>query len=126
MRTAGLILALLALAACGGGDRNARQYGAASGAYRAAPTGAQFQTSGPIYAACIRSGRKAANTRLCGCVQGVAAVSLSGSDQRPAAGFYADPHRAQVVRQSDNPAHESFWQRYKAYAARAERTCRGM
>jgi len=40
--------------------------------------------------------------------------------------FFADPHRAQEVRQSDNPRDEAFWQRYKAFASRAENICRGV
>lgn len=121
-----MILALAALAACGGGDRNARYYGTSGATLRTAPVIDTFQTSGPIYAACLRSGRKAANTRLCGCVQGVASGTLSRGEQQKAASFYADPHRAQEVRQSDNPANEAFWQRYKGYAAQAEQICRGL
>lgn len=119
MRTAVMIVALFALAACGGGDRNARNYG---GNARVAVAAG----SGPIYSACMRSGRKAANPRLCACVQGAANSALSSAEQREAAGFYNDPHQAQVVRQSDNPRHEVFWQRYKTYAGRAEQLCTGL
>ncbi|CUH82444.1 hypothetical protein SAMN04488093_11418 [Tropicibacter naphthalenivorans] len=112
-----MIAALLVLAACGG-DRNARNYSGSNARVATA--------SGPIYSACMRSGRKAANRTLCGCVQGVANRELNMSDQRLAVSFYGDPHKAQVVRQSDNSRNEAFWTRYKSYAARAERTCRGL
>jgi hypothetical protein len=117
MHKAGLILiCAFALAACGGGrDRVDRYYGGAS---------AQF-ASGPVSQACLRAGRKAANSRLCGCIQGVANQKLSGNDQRMAASFFADPHKAQEIRQSDRSSHEAFWKRYKAFSASAEATCRG-
>lgn len=122
MKTAGvLIVAVLALSACGGGERMSRNYG---GAVSRAPS-VSF-ASGPISKACLKSGRKAANARLCGCIQGVANRDLSSSDQRRAVKFFADPHEAQVVRQSDNPGNEAFWQRYKAFAGRAEQVCSGL
>lgn len=116
MKQAVILVACLALTACGGGNRSER--GAAPAQVRMA--------SGPIADACLRAGRKAASRRLCGCVQGVADRDLSSADQRLAAGFFADPHRAQEIRQSDNLRHEAFWQRYKAFAARAEQVCRGL
>lgn len=116
------MLAALALAACGGGDRNKRSYGGGdvSRAYTAS------FANGPISKACLNSGRKAASGRLCGCVQSVANRDLSSGDQRRAAKFFADPHMAQETRQSDNPSHEAFWKRYKLFAQRAERTCTGL
>jgi hypothetical protein len=111
------LLAILALAACGGGnsERATRYYGGPAVSF----------ASGPISSGCLTSGRQAANRQLCGCIQGVANQSLSGSDQRMAASFFADPHRAQEIRQSDNPRHEDFWKRYRAFADRAEQTCQG-
>ena len=110
----------LLVAACGGGNKSnrvARAYGGAAGVSYA---------TGPISTACLQAGRKAANSRLCGCVQAEANRALSSKDQALAATFFADPHRAQEVRQSDNGGHEAFWKRYKAFAARAERTCQGL
>ncbi|WP_240484468.1 arginine transporter [Pseudoponticoccus marisrubri] len=103
------------LAACGGGNRVDRAQGAMAVSF----------ASGPISKACLRAGRKAASGRLCNCVQGVANRAFDGSEQRMAASFFADPHRAQEIRQSDNPGHEVFWRKYKAFAANAERVCRG-
>ncbi|WP_136439385.1 arginine transporter [Pacificoceanicola onchidii] len=123
MKTVGVMMvAVLALSACGGGDRNKRNYGGATISRAASVSFA----SGPISQACLKAGRKAANRRLCGCIQGVANRDLSSSDQRKAVPFFADPHKAQVTRQSDNPSNEAFWKRYKAFAARAEQTCKGL
>ncbi|WP_371227198.1 hypothetical protein [Roseovarius sp. 2305UL8-3] len=80
--------------------------------------------SGPLQKACMASERKARSRELCGCIQAVADNTLSNSQQRMAVGFYDDPHRAQEIRQSDNPSHEKFWKDYRAYGDAAERTCR--
>ncbi|MGP6088273.1 arginine transporter [Antarctobacter jejuensis] len=117
MKQAIMMAACLALVACGGGNsRTDRGYTAGSRVLMA---------SGPVSDACLRAGRSAASRQRCGCVQAVANRDLSASDQRLAVTFFADPHRAQEIRQSDNPRHEAFWQRYKAFAARAETLCRG-
>ena len=117
IRISVFLLAVLVLAGCGGGNRErmARNYGGAAMTF----------ASGPIADGCLSAGRKAANRQLCGCVQGVANRSLSGSDQRLAASFFRDPHRSQEVRQSDSARHEDFWKRYKAFAEQAEQTCKG-
>lgn len=124
-RIVGLALAAtacVALAGCGGGRSSTPVRSYAGGS-----TGSQSFASGPISSACMNGGRKAANIRLCGCVQAVANQSLrSGADQSMAASFFADPHKAQEIRQSDNPSHEAFWQRYKAFSAQSERTCQGL
>ncbi|MEO0342316.1 MAG: hypothetical protein AAF198_02655 [Pseudomonadota bacterium] len=79
--------------------------------------------AGPIEKACIQSDRPAASSRLCSCIQGVANQSLTGSDQQKAATFFADPHQAQVTRQSDDPGKEEFWLRYKEWTERAAKNC---
>ena len=121
---------LATLAACGGGSKS-RVQSTHSNTTRYAGLNVtvdrQAFATGPISAACMSGGRKAANTRLCGCVQAVANQTLrSSTDQRLAASFFADPHQAQVIRQSDNPNHEAFWQRYKGFSAQAERSCSGL
>lgn len=116
MKTAGfLLIGVMVVSACGGGDRVARNYGGARVDF----------ASGPISSACLRGGRKAANRQLCGCIQSVADRDLSTGDQRLAASFFRDPHKAQEIRQSDSASHEAFWKRYKAFAARSETICRG-
>ena len=80
--------------------------------------------AGPIERACLKADRKAASRPLCNCVQQVADLTLDSGDQRLAATFFSDPHRAQVIRQSDNNGHEKFWKRYKQFGANAESYCR--
>lgn len=76
-----------------------------------------------IEKACVRSDRKAASRALCGCIQDVADMTLSNSDQKLAATFFKDPHRAQEIRQSDRSTHEVFWKRYKSFGATAQAFC---
>lgn len=77
-----------------------------------------------IAQACSASARAAGNIRLCGCIQQVADRTLTRRDQRLAASFFQDPHLAQEMRTSDRARDEAFWERYKGFAATAERYCR--
>ena len=114
MRIAGGVLAAaLVLSACGGSPSRVERLSAPTTLY----------ATGPIQTACLRADRKAASRSLCGCVQAVADSRLSSSDQRLAVKFFADPHHAQEIRQSDRPSHEVFWQKYKAFSAAATKTC---
>lgn len=85
---------------------------------------APFAVAGPIDSACVRSERGARQQALCGCVQQVANQTLSRADQRLAATFFRDPHKAQVVRMSKRDSDNAFWARYKAFASAAESYCR--
>ena len=76
-----------------------------------------------IERACIASDRQAANRPLCRCIQEVANLTLSPADQKLAAKFFDDPHRAQTVRQSNNRRHEKFWERYKTFGTSAQEFC---
>ena len=116
IRTGIVLAAAFGLAACGGGQRVDR--------FDTAPR-VSFAT-GPISSACNASGRKAANARLCGCIQAVADTRLDRSDQRLAARFFNDPHQAQEVRMSDRSDHDAFWDRYRAFADSAEQSCRSL
>ena len=49
--------------------------------------------AGPVGQACLASARASGNQSLCGCVQKVADVTLSGSDQRLVAQFVLDPDK---------------------------------
>lgn len=80
--------------------------------------------AGDIERACLGSERASGNRALCGCIQDAADLTLSTSDQRRAAGFFRDPHQAQVVRQSDRRSDEVFWDRYKQFGEAAETFCR--
>ena len=95
---AGLV-ALWALGGCGGG------------------------VSGAVGQACMAGGREAANPALCSCIQGVANGTLTRGEQGRAASFFGDPQRAQDTRQSDGPADERFWSRYRAFVDRSEALC---
>jgi len=99
MRKILILLAGLALAGCGGG------------------------ASGEIGRACIRADREAATSSLCSCVQRVANQSLSAADQRRAADFFDNPDKAEEVRRSDAARDDAFWERYRAFADRAEAVC---
>ena len=56
---------------------------------------APLAVAGPIDSACMRSDRRASNRQTCGCIQQVADMTLSRSDQRRAAKFFADAEQAQ-------------------------------
>lgn len=79
--------------------------------------------AGPIERACLQSDRPGVSRGVCGCIQKAADVTLSRRDQRQAARFFRDPHRAQEVRQSDRRSDEAFWQRYKRFGATAAGSC---
>jgi len=88
------------------------------------PLFSTFAEAGPISRACLQSDRKAANRSLCTCIQKAANTHLSRGDQRLAASFFKDPHKAQEIRQSDRRSHEVFWKRYRAFGSTAETYCR--
>ena len=79
--------------------------------------------AGPIGSACLAGGRSAANRDLCACIDRVADLTLSRSDQRRAAKLFKDPDMAQDVRMSDRGSDEDFWGRYKNFATAAEGYC---
>lgn len=76
-----------------------------------------------IEQACARSERAGDDTRLCSCIQRIADQLLTARDQRLAASFFRDPHRAQEVRMSDRARDERFWDRYRQFGALAEQSC---
>lgn len=80
-------------------------------------------SAGVVERACLKSDRKAASRSLCGCIQDVADISLSGSDQKTAASLFADPQKSQDIRQSDNRSNETFWLRYKKFGEQVEMFC---
>ncbi|PRY93721.1 hypothetical protein BCF33_2605 [Hasllibacter halocynthiae] len=106
------VLGTLVLAGCGGSRTDV----STRGPYVASATG-------PISRACLVGGRDRANPVLCGCIQAVADVRLSGREQRRGARFFSDPHSAQETRQSDRPRDEAFWDEWTGFADAAARTC---
>lgn len=85
---------------------------------------APLAVAGPIDSACVRSDRASGKRALCSCIQQVADQTLSRADQRRAAVFFKEPHRAQEVRMSKSDADNAFWDRYKTFAGAAEAYCR--
>ena len=79
--------------------------------------------AGVLSRACMRSDRKAATRPMCNCIQQVANQNLSRADQRLAATFFKDPHKAQEIRQSDLRSHEKFWLRYKDFGVVVAASC---
>ncbi|MDN3713382.1 hypothetical protein QWZ10_19570 [Paracoccus cavernae] len=79
--------------------------------------------AGPIDSACVKSDRGARNAPLCGCIQQVADMTLSRSDQRRAARFFVDAQQAQDARMAKSDAENAFWARYKNFASTAEVYC---
>jgi len=79
--------------------------------------------AGPVETACNRSDRPGANRALCRCIDAVASQTLTRSEQRRAARFFANPDEAQSVRMSRSPADNEFWRRYRAFGETAERSC---
>ena len=80
--------------------------------------------AGPVENACLKSERRP-NRQLCNCIQQVADMTLSGSDQRKAARFFKDPDQAQKVRMSKSDSDNAFWARYKSFGDTAEAFCAG-
>ncbi|MDJ0860314.1 MAG: hypothetical protein QNI90_14780 [Dinoroseobacter sp.] len=78
--------------------------------------------AGTIEQACLQSDRSGTRT-LCGCIQDVADITLSRSDQRKAAKFFDNPQRAQDVRMSDRRSDERFWDRYQEFGNAARAYC---
>lgn len=78
---------------------------------------------GEIERACRQSNRAAATPQMCSCIQKVANATLNRTERRKVARWFADPHMAQVVRQSDRRSDEQLWLRYKAFGERAAQVC---
>jgi hypothetical protein len=125
------LIAMLSLAACGGGNRNVPDDapvrvdlgGLGLGIEGETPAVLPFAT-GPIQKACQADGRKAASRARCGCVQAVADRELSSADQRRGAGYFKNPGKLQEVRQSDNAGNERFWRAWKAFGQSAAAVCK--
>ena len=80
-------------------------------------------SAGRIEEACLKSERARGQRALCGCIQDAADMTLNARDQKLAASFFEDPHRAQEVRQSDSRRNEAFWERYENFGVAAETFC---
>lgn len=81
--------------------------------------------AGPVERACLRSDRAGAAGAVCACIQQVADMTLTGSDQRRAASFFKDPEKAQDVFLSQSASDDAFWDRYQNFGRTAEAYCGG-
>ena len=88
------------------------------------PALAGIAEAGPIQKACMASDR-GGDRSLCKCIQQVADMTLSGSDQRRAAKFFKDPEAAHVTWVSQKASDDAFWERYKSFGQTAEANCAG-
>ena len=79
--------------------------------------------AGTIERACRSSTRGATQASLCSCIQQVAEQRLTRSEQRTVSKWFADPHRAQEVRQSARQGDARLWKKYKTFGSDAERIC---
>jgi hypothetical protein len=79
--------------------------------------------AGPIGNACMDSPRARGNAALCRCIQAAADATLTRAEQRRAARFFRDPHRAQETRASTTEADNQFWRRYVSFGQLAEGQC---
>ncbi|MEZ5777990.1 MAG: hypothetical protein R3E44_06475 [Paracoccaceae bacterium] len=77
---------------------------------------------GPVSDACLKSNDQA-NPLLCDCIQRVADLTLTASDQRLAASFFVNPLEAQQVGASQGDRDREFWQRYVNFGESAEGVC---
>ena len=84
---------------------------------------AQPVLASQIEQACLKSDRAFGQRALCGCIQDAADRTLTRRDQKLAATFFDDPHRAQEVRQSNRRQYSGFWERYKNVGQTAETFC---
>lgn len=78
--------------------------------------------AGRVEKACLRADR-AGSPALCNCIQQVADMTLSRSDQKTAAGFFEDPDEAQTIRASKKASDNEFWDRYRNFTSAAEAYC---
>ena len=79
--------------------------------------------AGPLESACMSLDRPDASRTVCACIQSAADMTLTARDQKRAAGFFRDPHRAQAVRLSRSDADNAFWARYQAFGDVAALSC---
>ncbi|WP_284263038.1 hypothetical protein [Roseicyclus amphidinii] len=77
----------------------------------------------PIERACNASDRPAVTRSLCSCIGSAAERTLSRSQMREGARFFADPQRAQDVRQSNRRGDEDLWRAWRSFGETAEAMC---
>lgn len=81
---------------------------------------------GPVSTACRTHNRQSADASRCGCIQAAADLTLSQSQQKRGARFFADPELLQQMKLSDTPQDERFWDTWARFAETAELLCEGI
>jgi hypothetical protein len=118
------VLAMVFLAACGGGS--------GSGSAPPGPVepvsfeNAPRFASGPIGAACNIHRTRTTSSRKCGCIQAAANLTLTQEEQQRSVRFFAEPELLQRIKLSDTPANERFWYAWARFAETAEAMCDGL
>jgi hypothetical protein len=84
---------------------------------------ASLAHAGPIESACNASQRSKGDRALCACIQQAADRTLHRSEQRRAARFFEDPHKAQEVRMSKSASDNEFWRKYRGFTDMAQAFC---
>ena len=118
---AALCASVLGLAACDGGAQDMSTRATVPAQLELA-TAARF-AQGPVGKACLTYNRQSADTNRCGCIQAAADLTLSQSEQKRAARFFADPELLQKMKLSDTPRDERFWDTWANFADTAELLC---
>lgn len=76
-----------------------------------------------IRRACLNSDRAGASRSLCTCIQGVADATLSRSEQRRGAKFFANPQDLQDLKQSSSSRNNRFLHNWKNFGIAARNSC---
>lgn len=78
-----------------------------------------------VEAACKVTGGPGASVEFCSCMQQVADLSLSLSEQKLAAYFLRNPARASRIGKANPAARKGFWQRFESFNLSTRRHCVG-
>lgn len=76
-----------------------------------------------IRRACLKSDRAAVSRSLCTCIQNVANATLSRSEQRRGAKFFANPQELQDLKQSSSSRNSRFLKNWKNFGTAARNSC---
>ena len=79
--------------------------------------------AGAVERACMKSGKQAANSSLCKCIDASARTTLSMSDQNLAGRLIRRPELVERIKDSDRPTNEKFWKEYMEFIKVAESRC---
>jgi hypothetical protein len=78
-----------------------------------------------IEAACKITGGPGASLQFCTCMQQVADLSLSLTEQKLAAFFLRNPGEAGEIKRRNPAHHQTFWTRFESFSLSTRRHCVG-